>query len=96
MAQPKNWSEVIRDLNAQPRTGDRIARHVDIRFAGVSDETLRVVVREYDEWQATQAVAADAELRHLATKFGGTPSPTSMIAAALSAFREILAREGIA
>ncbi len=68
-----------------------MTRHIDIRFAGVTDETLAEIVSDYDAWNEFGSLSEDAELRLMARKFG-TNGPIAMLTTALIAFREIIAR----
>lgn len=70
-----------------------MAKHVNIKFAGVPDEVLAEVVLEFDTWNETGIVADDAHLRQISAKFGTPGTAVSMMFAALIAFREIIARQ---
>jgi len=65
------------------------------RFADVTDEGLDRIVREFDEWNETGIVQDGAMLRRLSAKFG-SDSAISMMTTATLAFREIIARRGLA
>lgn len=69
----------------------KMTKHVDIRFAGVTDEVLAQVVRDYDSWNESGALPEDAVLRFMARKFSSNAA-IGMMTTALLAFREIIAR----
>jgi len=65
-------------------------RHKDIRFAGTTDEELRVMALEFEAFNETGRIADEALLREKGQSFG--PGAMGMTVAALFVFREIAAR----